>query len=128
MISAMFESRAASLDWCPAGLASASTPDGPVRSAHDMLLSAHSPIQWVPLPDEIDDPAYYFQDCRQMSLNVYRRTLAAGRKVVLCGVQPFQVPQIFSAVGCDGVFIQTGCPTRREADDLIALARKEWIR
>lgn len=107
--------------------------DGPGEIRHlDMLLSLPNihAIQWVPLPrTKIDDPAYYFQDfADEMSLNVYRRTLAAGRKVVLCGVQPFQVPQIFSAVGCDGVFIQTGCPTRREADDLIALARKEWIR
>ncbi|MCL2741323.1 MAG: hypothetical protein FWE70_04340 [Oscillospiraceae bacterium] len=103
--------------------------DGPEEVRHlDMLLSlerVHA-IQWVPLP------AYrkgYYQDFLDpLSLEVYRRTLKAGKKVVLASVSPVQVPALFAEVGCDGLYVQTGCRTREEADDLIALARREWVR
>ena len=107
--------------------------DGPEQIKHlDMLLSlehVHA-IQWVPLPiargganrRAIQD----FAD--DMSLNVYRRTLAAGKKVVLLMVNPDQVSRIFDAVGTDGVFIISVCPKRAQADEMIAHALKHWVK
>lgn len=110
--------------------------DGPGEIQHlDMLLSlshVHA-IQWVPLPhanytDQKKDRKFYFQDFADaQSLDIYRRTLAAGKKVVLLGVNPRQVADIYNAIGCDGVYIQTHCPTRKEADELIDHARKNWL-
>ena len=107
--------------------------DGPGQFRHlDMLLSLkyiHA-IQWVPLPDtEIGNPDYYFQDfADELSLAIYKKTLAAGKKLALLGVWPHQIPVIYNEVGTDGVFIQTVCKTRKEADDLIDCAKKNWIK
>ena len=107
--------------------------DGPGEIKHlDMLLSLKhvNAIQWVPLPTaKLKNYANYTQDfADEMSLNVYRRTLAAGKKVVLVWVKPQQVPVILDAVGCDGVFMEIICQTRKEADELIDYARKNWLR
>ena len=107
--------------------------DGPEEIKHlDMLLSlkyVHA-IQWVPLPTTKTDPNSFahqnFTD--KMSLDIYKRTLAAGKKVVLTSVKPYQVPQIYNTVGCDSIFIKTICETRKEADELIAYANKSWIK
>jgi hypothetical protein len=97
-----------------------------------MLLSlkhVHA-IQWVPLPTAetgLGGPTY--QDyADEMSLDIYRRCLAAGKKVVLLSVKPFQVPTIYNAIGSDGIFIQSYCETRSEADELVAYAGKTWIK
>jgi len=97
--------------------------DGTGEIKHlDMLLSIpqlHA-IQWTP------EPKISF--ISEESLGVYKKTLAAGRKVVLLGVPPEQLQIIFDAVGRDGLFILTHPGTRKEADDLIAYAQKEWVR
>ncbi|MCL2420680.1 MAG: hypothetical protein FWD03_02380 [Defluviitaleaceae bacterium] len=107
--------------------------DGPGEIQHlDMLLSLkhiHA-IQWVPLPTATAADGSMYRDFTDpMSLDVYRRTLQAGRKVVLTGIMPFQVPIVFDAVGCDGVFIETYCDTRKEADELVAFAQSNsWVK
>ena len=107
--------------------------DGPEEIRHlDMLLSlkhVHA-IQWVPLPTmKYRNTGSYVQDfADEMSLDVYRRSLAAGKKVVLLGVRAEQVQPIFDAVGCDGVFIQTNIATRKEADEFAEYAAKRWLR
>jgi len=107
--------------------------DGPGQIRHlDMLLSLkyiHA-IQWVPLPAAIvgSQGLVNRSFIDKMSLDIYNRVLAAGKKLVLLGVEPSQVPVIFSEVGCDGVFIQANCKTRRDADELVAYAQKNWIR
>ena len=106
--------------------------DGPGEYVHlDMILSlpnVHA-IQWVPLPQTtIHDPNYYFQDfADEMSLSIYRKTLAAGKKMILTSCSPHQVGKIFDEVGCDGMFIMTECPTLDEAKQMEEAAKK-WIR
>jgi hypothetical protein len=64
-----------------------------------------------------------------MSLDIYWRTLKAGKKVVILGVNPAQIQSIFDAVGCDGIFISVFGDTRKNTDDLIETAHKnKWIR
>jgi 5-methyltetrahydrofolate--homocysteine methyltransferase len=107
--------------------------DGPEEIKHLPMILAlphvHA-IQWVPLPKVNPDgrgaPIQQFAD--DLSLAMYRQVQAAGKKIVLLGVEPRQVPLVFDAISCDGVYIQTSCKTRREADDLIALARTRWVR
>ena len=107
--------------------------DGPEEIRHlSMILSlphVHA-IQWVPLPQaSAGKPGSSRQDfADELSLDVYRRTLAAGKKVVLLGVHPEQIPLIFDTVGSDGVFIQSNCSTRCQAEDLIATARRNWLK
>ena len=107
--------------------------DGPGEIQHlDMLLSlpeVHA-IQWVPLPSAVlpGVPGRCQDFADAMSLNLYRRVLAAGKKMVLLGVQPQQIPAIFGAVGSDGIYVQTHCATRQEADDLLGRARRDWLR
>jgi 5-methyltetrahydrofolate--homocysteine methyltransferase len=107
--------------------------DGPEEIRHlDMLLSLKNvhAVQWVPLPTHnIPGTTHYIQNfADEMSLDVYRRSLAAGKKVVLYGTRPDQLQTIFDAVGTDGIFIQTWCNTRKEADEFIEDAKKEWIK
>ena len=104
--------------------------DGPEEIQHlEMLLSlkhVHA-IQWTPLPKPVGgNYNQHFND--EMSFEVYRRSLKAGKKIVLLGVEPSQVPDIFNNIGSDGVFITTSCPSRKEADVLIEYARKNWLR
>lgn len=107
--------------------------DGPGEIQHiDMLLSlpqVHA-IQWVPLPSAVlpgvEGRCQDFAD--PMSLDLYRRVLAAGKKMVLLGVQAQQIPAIFDAVGCDGIYVQTHCATRQDADDLLERARRDWLK
>jgi len=107
--------------------------DGPEQMPHlDMLLSlkhVHA-IQWVPLTYSLTkDGQSNFRDyADEVSIEVYRRSLAAGKKVVILGAPANQVPLIYDRVGCDGVFIQTYCGTRKEADELIDFARKNWLK
>jgi 5-methyltetrahydrofolate--homocysteine methyltransferase len=106
--------------------------DGPEEIRHlDMLLSmkhVHA-IQWVPLPTHrLPDGSYIQNFADEMSLDVYRRSLKAGRKVIIYGTRPEQLQGIFDAVGTDGIFVQTWCGTRKDADALINCAEKNWIR
>ena len=106
--------------------------DGPGQIQHlDMLLSlkhVHA-IQWVPLPAaKTGDGTVYRDFADAMSLDIYRRILKAGKKVVLLDVMPFQVSAVYDAAGCDGVFIETPCKTRKEADALVAFAGGKWIK
>lgn len=103
--------------------------DGPEQiPLLDMLLSlkhVHA-IQWVPLPKNPGTGPYQdFAD--EMSLGIYKRCFKAGKKVVLYNVPPSQIGDIFDAVGCDGIYILTRCQSRKEADELITYAKKEWI-
>jgi 5-methyltetrahydrofolate--homocysteine methyltransferase len=108
--------------------------DGPEEIQHlDMILAMKhvNAIQWVPLPQPPSAsrpyPLQRFDDA--MSLDVYRRCLAAGKKVVLLGVSPAQVEPVINAAGSDGVFIYTGCPDKKSAEELISHAHKQkWIR
>jgi hypothetical protein len=87
-------------------------------------------IQWVPLPTYTPPgrtrQIQNFAD--EISLDVYRRSKAAGKKVIIMGVPPWQIPTIIDAVGADGMFIQCYLPTRKEADELTAQAVKAWMR
>jgi 5-methyltetrahydrofolate--homocysteine methyltransferase len=101
--------------------------DGPEEIRHlDMILSlehVHA-IQWTPLPQ---GGKQYFND--KMSLEVYRRAKAAGKKAAVFHVDPGQVADIYNAAGPDGMFILSNCKTRKEADDLIECAQNNnWIR
>jgi 5-methyltetrahydrofolate--homocysteine methyltransferase len=104
--------------------------DGPEEVKHlDMLLSlkhVHA-IQWTPLPRPGE---YIHQDFADvMSLDIYRRSKAAGKKVVLLSVHPQQVETIINEVGADGLFMNTYFGTRKDADDFIATAHgKKWVR
>ena len=105
--------------------------DGPEEIAHlDMLLSLkhfHA-VQWVPLPNPLPTGGalQYYND--ELSFGVYRRCLKAGKKVVLLGVSPSQVADIYNNVGTDGVYILTHCPSRKEADQLIEHANNNWLK
>ena len=95
--------------------------DGPEEIQHlDMLLSlpyVHA-IQWVPLP--FQTPGALYQDfADKQSLEVYKRTLAAGKKVVIMGVHPSQVEYIFNETGGDGVFAYVNHWDKKEADEFI---------
>ena len=107
--------------------------DGPGEIQHlDMLLSLKhiNAIQWVPLPNPMAEAtgAVHQDYADEMSLDIYRRTLKAGKKIFLSYVHPSQVKTIFEAVGSDGVYINTPCKTRKEADELIAYVRKNWLK
>ncbi|MDR0219817.1 MAG: hypothetical protein LBI54_00240, partial [Lachnospiraceae bacterium] len=108
--------------------------DGPGEINHlDMILSLKhiNAVQWVPLPQQVPhQPWVMLQDyADEMSFGVYRRCLAAGKKVVLLNIDYKQAGPIFNAVGGDGVFIFTSCPTKKEAEALIATAHQQkWVR
>lgn len=107
--------------------------DGPGEIPHlDMILSLKrvNAVQWVPLPVPPTGKAdYVYQNfADEMSINIYRRILAAGKKLVLLGVHPSQVKKIYDTVGSDGVFIQTHCAARKEAEEMIDYARGHWLR
>jgi len=106
--------------------------DGPEEVKHlDMLLSLKhvSCIQWTPLPNIIDGKEGLNQDYTdKLSLDIYRRSLKAGKKVALFYPPAEQIEKIFSEVGCDGVYIITTINKRNEADDFIANAcRNKWV-
>jgi hypothetical protein len=106
--------------------------DGPEEIRFlDMLLSlrhVHA-IQWVPLPTFRLPTGQYVQNFADaMSIDVYRRTLAAGKKIMLYGIRAEQIQPIFDAVGRDGIFIYSYSPGRKDADALVAHAEKEWVR
>jgi hypothetical protein len=106
--------------------------DGPEEIRFlDMLLSmkyVHA-IQWVPLPTlPLPGGGFTQNFADEMSLDIYRRTKAAGKKVMLYGVRAEQIQPIFDAVGRDGMFIYVYCGTRKDADELEAHAKKEWVR
>ncbi|MCL2285040.1 MAG: hypothetical protein FWC32_01595 [Firmicutes bacterium] len=122
-----------SLDWVSTAIGqSIYHLDGPEQVQHlDMLLSlkhVHA-IQWVPLTYSLSKAGRrdYRDYADELSINIYRRALAAGKKVVALGVPPDQVPLIYDRAGCDGVFIQTWCSTQNEADELITHA-KQYIK
>ncbi|MCL2362135.1 MAG: hypothetical protein FWC73_10020 [Defluviitaleaceae bacterium] len=78
-------------------------------------------IQWTPLPRVKDisratPKDFDFAD--EMSLDVYRRAKAAGKKVAIFHVDPPQVEKIYNAVGSDGIFVLAESPTRKGADEL----------
>jgi 5-methyltetrahydrofolate--homocysteine methyltransferase len=106
--------------------------DGPGEIPHlDMILSlkhVHA-IQWVPLPNPpTGQPGYVYQDfASPMAIDIYKRTLAAGKKLCLLMVDPSQIGTIYDAVGSDGIYIHTHCQTRKSADELINYARKRWL-
>ena len=105
--------------------------DGPEQLQHlDMLLAMKNihAIQWVPLNKNLGVAGRIQDFTDELSIEIYRRTLAAGRKVVLTGVVVTQIPKIFDAIGTDGVFIQTYLGSRKEADELINHAQKSWLR
>jgi len=106
--------------------------DGPEEIRHqDMLLSIknNTAIQWTPLPNQIQGKTGLNQDFSdELSFNVYRRTLAAGKKVVLFFPPAEQIEKIFNEVGSDNFYIITHIPSRKEADDFISHARKQkWV-
>ena len=106
--------------------------DGPGEIKHlDMILSlphVHA-VQWVPLPDLKDENGgYIYNFTSEESIGVVKRILASGKKVILMGIKPNQIATVFNTVGCDGIFIDTCCDTRKDADELIALAQKEWLK
>ena len=108
--------------------------DGPGEIPHlDMLLSLKNvhAIQWTPLPHPAGVGAVYpadFNFADELSLDVYRRAKAAGKKVAIFHVDPGQVETIYDAVGSDGVFILVNCRTRKDADEFIAYAKKKnWL-
>ena len=107
--------------------------DGPGQIRHlNMLLSlkhVHA-IQWVPLPTLPKPDGYFDQNfIDEMSIDFYRRVLAAGKKVVLYGIVPNQIQKLFDIMGSsDGFFIQTYTPTRKAADEMVAHAEKTWVR
>ena len=107
--------------------------DGAEQIQHlDMLLSLkhiHA-IQWTMSSkrDDVNKGEYTNYD-DEMSIDIYKRTIAAGKKVVLIGVNPAQVANIYNRVGTsDGIFILTYCPTRKQADALIDHATKNWVK
>jgi len=105
--------------------------DGPEQLQHlDMILSIKNvhAIQWVPLTKAhgVNERLQDFTD--KLSIEVYRRTLAAGKKVVLLGTVYNQIAKIFDTVGADGIFIQTYMGTQEHADEFIAHAKKSWLR
>jgi 5-methyltetrahydrofolate--homocysteine methyltransferase len=105
--------------------------DGPEEIKHlDMLLTIENlhAIQWTPVPRAQPDGSskFFFND--EMSLGVYRRAKAAGKKVAIFHVDSDQVQSIYEAVGTDGVFILSNCKTRKEADDLVDAAKhRRWV-
>jgi len=108
--------------------------DGPDEIPHlDMLLSCkhiHA-IQWTPLPKVKDTSTATPKDfdfADEMSLDVYRRAKAAGKKVAIFHVDPSQVEKIYEGAGSDGIFILAESPTRKGADELIADARRHWLK
>ena len=105
--------------------------DGPGEIPHlDMILSIKNlhAIQWVPLPALQKDGYVYQNFADELSLDIYRRSKEAGKKVVILGVKPNQIEKIFESVGSDGVFIQSNCAARKDAEDLIDKAKKDWLK
>ena len=107
--------------------------DGPEEIKHlPMILSlphVHA-IQWVPLPkaDKNSQGKMIQRFDDSLSLELYQQIIKAGKKVVLLGVRPEQIPTIFNQTGSDGVYIQTHCASRQEADSLIETASKNWLK
>ena len=107
--------------------------DGPEEIRHlEMILSLphiHA-IQWVPLPrtdlSRGGQMVQRFDD--QLSIELYRKTLAAGKKIVLLGVRPEQVSPIFEQAGSDGIYVQTFSDTRKDADLLLETAQRKWLK
>ena len=104
--------------------------DGPGEIQHlDMLLSLPhiNAIQWTPLP--ISGGKIYQDFADPMSFDIYRRTKAAGKKMVLLTVHPSQIEAVINEAGADSFFMNTRCKTRSEAEELIAAAQKKhWIK
>ena len=105
--------------------------DGPGEIQHlDMILTLphlHA-IQWVPLPALQSDGQIYQSFVDEISIDIYKRSKKAGKKVFLYGVRPDQVAKVYDAVGSDGVFIFCYMPTKKESDQLIEMVKKNYIR
>ena len=106
--------------------------DGKEQIQHlDMILSLKhvQAIQWVPSTQAVHKSGRKnFGDfADEKSFDIYKRTLAAGKKLFLYA-HADQVPVIYETVGSDGVFIQTYCSSKKDADDLIETAKKNWIK
>ena len=105
--------------------------DGPGEIQHlDMILSLKNlhAIQWVPLTLWQNDGYVYQSFDDDTSLDIYRRSKEAGKKVVILGVRPNQIAKIYETVGSDGVYILSRCTTRKDAEDLISRAWKDWLK
>jgi 5-methyltetrahydrofolate--homocysteine methyltransferase len=106
--------------------------DGPDAIRYlDMVLSLphiHA-IQYMPVPNPPTGlPGYIYRDFTEPeTVDVYRRTLAAGKKACVFGIDPRHVKAIYDTLGTDGVFVKTECKTRKEADALIAYGQAHWI-
>lgn len=99
--------------------------DGPEEIQHldDVLTipNLHA-VQWVPLP-AADESGEVIQDyCDDMALDVYRRILRDGKKVVLLGVPIDQIETIFERMGTDdGFFITAFAKSEAEAEYYVPL-------
>jgi len=107
--------------------------DGPEEIRHlDMLLTMkhNTCIQWTPLPHTITGVKGTGQDfADKMSIDIYKRSLAAGKKVALFYPPANQIEKIFNEVGPDGFYIITNVNTRKEADEFIEHAMKQkWVK
>lgn len=107
--------------------------DGPEEIVHlDMLLSLKhvDGIQWVPLPTMKHGTEISKQNfADEMSLDIYRRSLVAGKKVIILNVPTEQIKIVFDTIGSDGIFVSTHFDTRKEADEFIEHAVKmKWVK
>ena len=93
--------------------------DGPEEIKHlDRILTIPNlhAVQWVALP-QANETGKMIPDYRDdMSIDVYRRILRAGKKVIVLGVPIWQVEELFDRVGSeDGFFISTFASNEEEA-------------
>lgn len=106
--------------------------DGPEQINHlDMILSLPNihAIQWVPLPDlKQPDGSFVYNFASEQSIGVFKRILAAGKKLYIMGIPANQIETVFNEIGSDGVFMHTDCGSRKQADELIELCRKNWLK
>lgn len=106
--------------------------DGPEQINHlDMILSLEKvhAIQWVPLPDlKQPDGSFVYNFASAQSIGVFKRILAAGKKLYIMGIPANQVEKVFNEIGSDGVFMHTDCGNFNEATELIELCRKNWLK
>lgn len=85
-------------------------------------------VQWDPVPKYNIKTNKVIKDfSSEESMDVYHKLQAAGKKIVINGVNPEQVEIILNNISPDGVFFIVNCPNRKTADEFLSFSNK-WIR
>lgn len=91
------------------------------------LKGLHS-IEWDPIPKFNPKLNKMVKDfASEVSIDVYKKIKASGKKIVIKGVLPEQVEKILEHISPDGVFFFVNCDSRKSSEEFLAFSNK-WIK